>query len=410
MPTVDGGYLCALLASEFTDEQLAVITAPLTPQLVVAGAGSGKTTVMAARVVHAVAWHGLAPSAVLGLTFTNKAAAELAAKVRQSLRRLRIARPLDIEAGREAGTDDLPTVSTYHAYAARILADHALRIGREPQAILLTEAGRWQLAGRVVRQARGPFPDLPWTPASVTRYVLELDAELSEHLVDLDAVRALDDRLGKEIGGLPKPTKALLEVAAAARARDQLLDLVQAYRDRKRAVEAVDFGDQVALAAQIAARCPRVGDEERAEHRLVLLDEYQDTGVAQRVLLSLLYPLGHAVTAVGDPCQSIYGWRGASVGNLLRFFDHFGGAPGAQPYQLSTNFRSGGRLLAVANAVSADLRTASAGARRPHVPVGALRSRSGAEPDGETRCALLPTALDEAGWVADQVAAAVAAG
>ncbi len=97
-PTVDGGYLCALLGGEFTDEQLAVVTAPLTPQLVVAGAGSGKTTVMAARVVHAVAWHGLAPSAVLGLTFTNKAAAELAAKVRQSLRQLRLTRPLDIEA------------------------------------------------------------------------------------------------------------------------------------------------------------------------------------------------------------------------------------------------------------------------------------------------------------------------
>jgi DNA helicase-2/ATP-dependent DNA helicase PcrA len=409
-PSADGGYLSELLGSDFTAEQLAVVTAALRPQLVVAGAGSGKTTVMAARVVHAVAWHGMAPSSVLGLTFTNKAAAELAAKVRQSLRRLRAAHLLDAD----PTVDDLPTVSTYHAYAARILADHALRIGREPQSTLLTEAGRWQLAGRVVRQARGPFPDLPWTPATVTRYVLELDAELSEHLVEISAVRALDDRLAKEIGGLAKPTKALLDVAAAARARDQLLDLVQAYRDRKRAVDAVDFGDQVALAAQIVARCPQVGEEERAEHRLVLLDEYQDTGVAQRVLLSLLYAGGHPVTAVGDPCQSIYGWRGASVGNLLRFFEHFGTATTAaatgEPLQLSTNFRGGGRLLDVANAVSADLRAPTAAGRRPHVPVGALRARPGAADDGETRCAFLPTAPDEADWVADQVAAAVEGG
>ncbi|MEP6697411.1 MAG: ATP-dependent DNA helicase [Pseudonocardiales bacterium] len=406
-PAADGAYLCRLLGAEFTDEQLAVVIAPLAPQLVVAGAGSGKTTVMAARVVHAVAWHGLAPASVLGLTFTNKAAAELAAKVRGSLRQLGPADLPDVV----RGVDDLPTVSTYHAYAARILADHAMRIGREPRATLLTEAGRWQLAGRVVRQARGPFPDLPWTPSSVTRYVLELDAELSEHLVGLDALRALDDRVAKEIGGLAKSTRLLLDVAAAARARDQLLELVQAYRDRKRSVEAVDFGDQVALAAQIAASYPQVGQEERAEHRLVLLDEYQDTGVAQRVLLSLLYAKDHAVTAVGDPCQSIYGWRGASVGNLLRFFEHFGGA--GEPLQLSTNFRSGGRLLEVANAVSADLRVPRhpvAGARRPHVPVGELRPRPGAETDGEARCALLPTAPQEAEWVADQVASAVEGG
>ena len=108
VPAADGHYLSTLLQRDFTDEQRAVITAPLTPQLVVAGAGSGKTTVMAARVVHAVAWHRLPPSAVLGLTFTNKAAAELAARVRQCLRRLRDEHLL----GADLGVDDLPTVST----------------------------------------------------------------------------------------------------------------------------------------------------------------------------------------------------------------------------------------------------------------------------------------------------------
>jgi len=413
-PSRDGSYLSPLLGRKFTDEQLAVITAPLAPQLVVAGAGSGKTTVMAARVVHAVAWHALPPSAVLGLTFTNKAAGELAVRVREGLRRLREAHLLDAD----PTVDDLPSMSTYHAYAAGVLADHALRIGREPLSSLLTEARRWQLAGRAVRRATGPFPDLPWTPATVTKYVLELDSELSEHLVDIAAVREVDRRAIADIGALVTPAKALLEVAAAARAREQLLDLVESYRDRKREVDAVDFGDQVALAARIAQRCPAVGDQERAEHRLVLLDEYQDTGVAQRLLLSQLYGIDHAVTAVGDPCQSIYGWRGASVGNLLRFFEHFGAGDGREtgrvtgrePLQLSTNFRSGGWLLDVANAVSAPLRAAKPAARRPHLPVKELRSRPGAETGGTARCAFLPTAHDEAGWVAREVADAVAAG
>lgn len=409
-PSADGRYLSPLLDRQFTDEQLAVITAPLAPQLVVAGAGSGKTTVMAARVVHAVAWHGLPPSAVLGLTFTNKAAAELAARVRESLRRLRDARLLDTD----PSVDDLPVVATYHAYAAGVLADHALRIGREPLSTLLTEAGRWQLAGRVVRRASGPFSDLPWTPSTVTRYVLELDGELSEHLVDIAAVRAVDRRAIAEISAMPSPVKALIEVAAAARAREQLLDLVEAYRERKRAVDAVDFGDQVALAAQIAQRSPAVGALERDEHRLVLLDEYQDTGVAQRILLSHLYGTDHSVTAVGDPCQSIYGWRGASVGNLLRFFEHFSCGTANDLLQLSTNFRSGGRLLDVANAVSTKLRAARPGARRPHVSVRQLQPRPGAESSGaaagEARCAFLPTAAEEAVWIAQEVAAAVAAG
>lgn len=405
-PDAGGAYLEPLLGRRFTDEQLDVITAPLAGQLVVAGAGSGKTTVMAARVVHAIAWHGLPPASILGLTFTNKAAGELAARVRWALQQLRAGRVIDAD----PTLDDLPTVSTYHAFAAQLLADHALRIGREPQAVLLTEAGRWQLAGRVVREARGPFAHLTWTPAFVARYVLDLDAELAEHLVTVEEVRAVDARLISQIQALDDPVQSLVEVASAARTREQLLDLVEAYRVRKRRAEVVDFGDQVALAAEIARGCPEVGVLARAEHRLVLLDEYQDTGVAQRVLLCGLFGAGHAVTAVGDPCQSIYGWRGASVGNLLRFFEHFCPGQAGQPRQLSTNFRSGARLLAVANRISEPLRVARPAGRRPQVPVRPLRAAPGVPDGSKIRCALLPTAADEAEWVADCVAAAVRAG
>src|SRR3954469_23079527 len=114
-PEPSGTYLRELLDVDFTDDQLDIATHELTPQLVVAGAGSGKTMVMAARVVHAVACQGVAPGRILGLTFTNKAAGELAARVRSSLARLPAR--LSTESGDVEEDDDLPTVSTYHSYA-----------------------------------------------------------------------------------------------------------------------------------------------------------------------------------------------------------------------------------------------------------------------------------------------------
>jgi DNA helicase-2/ATP-dependent DNA helicase PcrA len=134
---------------------------------------------------------------------------------------------------------------------------------------------------------------------------------------------------------------------------------------------------------------------------VVLLDEYQDTGAAQEVLLSCLFGDGHPVTAVGDPCQSIYGWRGASAGTLRRFPTSFG-APSGEPRTLSTTYRSGGRILQLANAVSDELRTEG-------VPVPRLRPAPGRELDGEVRCALLPDVDAEAAWTADEVVAGLAA-
>ena len=148
--------------------------------------------------------------------------------------------------------------------------------------------------------------------------------------------------------------------------RHALIPLVEAFGARKRAERAIDFGDQLAIAARVAAEHPEVGTQERATYRAVLLDEYQDTGHAQRVLLRALFgaapgaPAGRdapAVTAVGDPCQSIYGWRGASAGNLPRFRTDFPGPDGApaDEYGLLTSFRNPPEVLALANAVSAPL-------------------------------------------------------
>ncbi|HET6817439.1 MAG TPA: ATP-dependent DNA helicase [Mycobacteriales bacterium] len=395
LPTADGSYLRDLLGKPFTREQLDAATAPMTPQLVVAGAGSGKTTVMAARVVHAVAFHEVSPSAILGLTFTNKAAGQLAESVRKALRRLS---PGSL-------VDETPTVATYHSYAAGIVRDHALRIGREPVTTLLTEAGRWQLAMRVVRRAQGPFRHIQWQPANLAANLIALDSEMAEHLAGPDDVRAADADVIAKLEAEPSLTVKQRDCLEATKARDELLGLVEAYRAEKQRLELIDYGDQVALAAQIAAESDEVCAIERGRFGLVLLDEYQDTGIAQRMLLSRLFGDSHAVTAVGDPNQGIYGWRGASVGNLLRFREHFDGRDEVRP--LMTSFRCGGRILAAANAIAAPLTHSPGARRRPAVSVPELASAQGREDDGEIVVGLLERIDAEAEWVADQIDRAV---
>ncbi|HET7531088.1 MAG TPA: ATP-dependent DNA helicase [Mycobacteriales bacterium] len=407
-PEPSGAYLRALLDVDFTDDQLAIATHDLTPQLVVAGAGSGKTMVMAARVVHAVACQGVSPGRVLGLTFTNKAAGELATRVRTSLAKL----PRPAEAVVEEEDDDQPTVATYHSYAAAIVRDHALRIGREPFTALLTEATQWQLAMRVVRRATGPFRHLDWGSPAVATKTLALAGELSEHLAEIDDVRRLDAAVIAAVDALPgRVLKAVTEIADAARTREELLQLVADYTAEKERLDLLDYGDQVALAARIARTAPAVGVLERQRFGLVVLDEYQDTGVAQRLLLSTLFGGGHPVTAVGDPNQAIYGWRGASVGNLLRFGTHFARTDGEPvvPQPLMTSFRCGGRILNAANAIASRV-GAGAGARRPVLAVPPLTAQEERAEAGDVVVARVATDEDEAQWVAERLAGEMRAG
>ena len=172
-----------LLGIPFTDEQLAAASAPLAPGLVVAGAGSGKTSVMAARVVWLVATGQVAPDRVLGLTFTNKAAAELASRVRTTLAKAGLS---DDDAGE-------PVVSTYHAFAGRLVTEHGLRIGVEPRSRLLADATRFQLAGRVLRRHRGPIEHLTNPMSMLIGDLVSLESELSEHLVSPGELIAWDE-------------------------------------------------------------------------------------------------------------------------------------------------------------------------------------------------------------------------
>ncbi|MFJ8462545.1 UvrD-helicase domain-containing protein [Streptomyces swartbergensis] len=399
----DPEQLKDLLGIPFTPEQMACITAPPAPQVIVAGAGSGKTTVMAARVVWLVGTGQVAPEQVLGLTFTNKAAAELAERVRKALVKAGVTDPDAIDPDNPPGE---PVISTYHAFAGRLLTDHGLRIGLEPTSRLLADATRFQLAARVLREAPGSYPALTRSFPDLVGDLLALDAELSEHLVRPEALRAHDAELLLTLRGAKLSNADLRKVPEAAAARRELAELVTRYRAAKRERDLLDFGDQIALSARLA-KIPEVGRDLRDEFRVVLLDEYQDTSVAQRVLLAGLFGegTGHPVTAVGDPCQAIYGWRGASVANLDDFPEHFPHADGrpATRQALSENRRSGGRLLDLANNLAEPLRALHAG-------VEALRPAPGAERDGMVRCALLPTHAEEIDWAADSVAHLVRTG
>ncbi|MGQ0465034.1 MAG: UvrD-helicase domain-containing protein [Sporichthyaceae bacterium] len=385
--------LVALLGVPYTDEQVAAITAPLAPAVIVAGAGSGKTTVMAARVVWLVGTGQVLPAQVLGLTFTNKAAAELSERVRKALAKLRPADEAD-----EAGE---PTIATYHSYAGNLIAEHGLRLGIEPSARLLADASRYQLAARAIRSAPGPYPALTKSTADLVGDLLALSGELDEHLVDPEALRTHDLELIRRLDGLPGATVA--DVAAAAARRLELLELVLAYRAAKTRSDVVDFGDQMAFAAKLAEQRPAVGESERARFSVVLLDEYQDTSVAQRRMLVGLFG-GHPVTAVGDPCQAIYGWRGASVANLEDFPSHFHTPAGpADRYSLRENRRNGELVLDLANSLAAPL-------REIHDGVAELAAAEGNLGRGELRTALLPDYWAETAWVGDQVAEAIAEG
>ncbi|MCF3962224.1 ATP-dependent helicase, partial [Streptomyces fuscigenes] len=400
----DPEQLKELLGIPFTPEQTACITAPPAPQVIVAGAGSGKTTVMAARVVWLVGTGQVAPEEVLGLTFTNKAAGELAERVRSALVRAGVLDPDVIDPDEPGGE---PSISTYHAFAGRLLTDHGLRIGLEPSARLLADATRFQLAARVLREAPGPYPALTKTLSALVGDLLALDAELSEHLVPPGELDAYDAALLDTLAAARLTNADLRRVPEAAAARRELTGLVERYRRAKRSRDLYDFGDQIALSAELALNRPEVGAMLREEFRVVLLDEYQDTSVAQRRLLAGLFGggTGHAVTAVGDPCQAIYGWRGASVANLDDFpahFPHRDGTPAAR-FSLSENRRSGGRLLALANGLAEPLRAL-------HEGVEALRPAPGAERDGVVRCALLPTHAEEIEWLADSLAHLVRTG
>jgi DNA helicase-2/ATP-dependent DNA helicase PcrA len=406
--------LRALMRASFTfsDPQYAAISAPLEPAVVVAGAGSGKTSVMAARVVWLIANGFVEPDQILGLTFTTKAAAELATGIRKAMTSSGLLpEPGPTAPGEPEPAEILePTVATYNAYAAALLTEQGLRIGHEPDARVLADASRYQLAARAIARHTGSVRLLSDHPGTVINYVLSLDAEMSEHLVGPADVRALQERErpafaeAAEAATTKTARTKVDDVLNAFDRRSELLGLVEAYRDLKRRLGLIDFSDQIALAARLGDEHPDVGQAERDKFRVVLLDEYQDTSVAQAHLLRRLFSgpdarsgRGHPVTAVGDANQAIYGWRGASVSNILGFGADFPRADGSagHAYSLTVNRRSDRRILDVANRLAEPLRRAATLVQPLSAPADAV--------DGEVRTAVLPTYSEELTWLAGEV-------
>ncbi|MGI9084799.1 MAG: UvrD-helicase domain-containing protein [Aeromicrobium sp.] len=356
-PVRDEQHLCELLGLAFTEPQLAAITADVDePGVIIAGAGSGKTTVMAARVVWLVGHLDAAPDHVLGLTFTNKAAAELGQRIRASLQVL--------------GSDDdgEPTTSTYHAFAGSLITEHGLRLGVEPDLRLVTDASRFQRMARAIESYVGELREVTTHVPSLVTQAMALDAQLAEHLVEPEILRAHDEEVVREFLSTAKPPAVLRDAAATAQKRVELSHLVDHYRAGKADDGVMDFSDQMAWGAKLAF-LPEVGAALRERFGIVLLDEYQDTSVAQRDLLQALFSgpheqagRGFSVTAVGDPAQAIYGWRGAAVGNLEHFLDDFPRTDGGRGRQFSLHEtrRCAPEIIDVANHVVASFYATSA--------------------------------------------------
>lgn len=403
-----------------TPEQSLIISSPLAPRLVIAGAGSGKTATMADRVVWLVANGWVRPEEVLGVTFTRKAAGELATRIRAKLAALQ--RIAAADSGNQVfpagllSTDALePKVSTYHSYASGIVSDYGLRLGVERDVVLLGGAQSFQLASEVVEAFDGDYEHFRAAKSTLVKAVIQLAGECAEHLQDPAGVRGwLLERVA-EFEALPylatakkNPSQAAGELSALLRTRASVADMVGRYTEAKRARGVLDFGDLVALAARVANEIPVAAVTERQRYKVVLLDEFQDTSHAQLVLFSRLFGDGHAVTAVGDPNQSIYGFRGASAGQLFHFVREFplridpaahgagasagagaadaaaGSADGgadrnagprfavAPTSYLTTAWRNGRNILAAANVISGPLSKAAAHA-------GAAGARDAAE-------------------------------
>ncbi len=350
-----------LLGIPFSDQQLAAIGAPMEPAVVIAGAGSGKTTVMAARVVWLVGSGQVRAEEVLGLTFTRKAAAELGVRVRRALADAGLADP-------EAGE---PLIATYDAFAGRLIAEHGLLLGFEPGLRVISGAVPYRLAARVVADTAAALPQLSrLAPVTVAERVVGLATQLRSHLVEPEQVVRHAESYRAALEAAPRrgslPYKAVQDALQIATERVELVELVGAYEQLKSQHGSVEFADQMAMAARLAREVPEVSAALRGEFAVVLLDEYQDTSAAQarllRELFSGAHPMdgrGHPVTAVGDPCQAIYGWRGAAAGNILDFATEFprrDGTPAAG-YALTVNRRSGQRILDAANAIAGAVRS-----------------------------------------------------
>lgn len=383
-----------------TPEQVRMIEAGPAPTLVIAGAGSGKTATMVDRVIWLVDNGFVRPEEVLGVTFTRKAATELRSRMRAGLNTLRRSRrvaPSDEEL-REGIAD--PTVLTYHSYANNLVKEYGLRLGVEQDAQMLGDAQKWQLAAQIVQYWEGELPldrdGVPVSAATMINQLLQLSDECAEHLVEPQEVIDFCTEQLAAYAAVPDPRRAtkterdIQKVQRLLRNRRVYARMAMSYARVKARMQVLDFGDLMRFAARIAEADPAIREGERARFKVVLLDEFQDTSHAQMSLFSSIYGAdeaagipAHPVMAVGDPKQSIYGFRGASDGQMFSFYRHFP-TEHAQPLFLSIAWRNDISVLNAANHVAEKLKEVPEWVRAADGDITAAQV-----PDLRPRCALV---------------------
>jgi len=294
------------LERELNPEQIAAVTHGEGPQLVLAGAGSGKTRVITHRVAWLVNERSVDPATIVAVTFTNRAAAEMRERVESLLRRY----PLPA------------VVGTFHRYALLLLRRYGERVGLPRDFAILDTEDQLGLVKKALQAEQ--LSETTYAPRSV-----------------LAAISGAKNRLV-----LPER----YETEAASFWEKRVAQLYRRYQFLLREAGGVDFDDMIALAVRLLVEEPEVGERVRRRVRYLLVDEFQDTNFAQlRLVHALAGPQGN-LTAVGDEDQSIYGWRGAELDNILRFEESF---PGAVVRKLERNYRSTQTILDASGAVVA---------------------------------------------------------
>jgi len=296
-----------LCLEDLNEQQRQVVMAADGPLLVLAGAGTGKTRTLTARMAHLLQSGRVRPYGILAATFTNKAAREMKARVGQMLGQ---------------GADGLPWLGTFHTICARLLRRHAELVGLKANFTILDNDDQIRLLKQVIAAAN--IDEKRWP------------ARLLAYHIDRWKNRALPP--------------ARVPAAEAADFAERGAQLYEHYQSRLRDLNAADFGDLLLHVIGIFQNTPDILARYQRWFRYVLVDEYQDTNIAQYLWLRLLVQEHRNICCVGDDDQSIYSWRGAEVGNILRFERDF---PGAQVVRLEQNYRSGAQILAAASGVIA---------------------------------------------------------
>jgi DNA helicase-2/ATP-dependent DNA helicase PcrA len=377
-----------------TTEQIPIIESPLAPAVVIAGAGSGKTETMSQRVLFLVANSIITPNQLLGLTFTRKAAGELAKRVKYRLRQLKKASLLP-----DHLDESELTISTYHSYAGKVLADHAIRIGIDADADPIGEAAAWQIAFEEVSRFSGSELPINGSTASVVQEVMDLSTQLAENNRSAEEIIDYTQNLISKISQFTdRQTVPVIEFKEELNQRLAILPIVAAFDQRRKESGLLTFNDHMSIAARLVSQSKQsysddIGKIERGKYQVVLLDEYQDTSFNQIQFLSNLYGNNHPVMAVGDPNQAIYGWRSASSETLDTFSQSFNSK--ALRFNLLTTWRNDQAVLDLANVVLDQI--------SPKKQIEKLKARPNSKM-GEVICAVYETQAQEGQEIASYFA------